>query len=294
MKTNIKLYLFLTLALIGLNSCLSEDPVFDPTGGKMGIVEFGPDIWRTSSSMLYPVKVTTLELVDEIILPVEINVTGWDGVAADVQVTIAIDDEAVRAYNTYHKLNPAYQPLDPSLYEIPTTTLSIPKGQKTAVVNIKLKPRLFDMTKLYAIGVSIKSVTGDSNLQISGNFSTCIYALPVKSPFDGTYNVHYKWITRGGATPPASDVEYDETNVTVKTYGLGVVETQYVGAYYSGTTRYTFNADGTIGVYVDSGGARAVEVFDSHYDTETGNFMVDYSFISPASYRIVETYTKIK
>ncbi|MDR3252361.1 MAG: DUF1735 domain-containing protein, partial [Tannerella sp.] len=279
-------YSVLALALMsfGLSSCLDEDPVFTDNGSH-SIVELVLPA-RTSSTP-YAVKITTLEFVDEILLPIEVNFTGVNGAPQDIQVTLSIDDAIIAKYDPSGET----VALSPSNYEAPSpSTVTIPKGEKKATYIIKLKPRTFDQTKSYALGVKIASASGGT---ISGNYSAGVYSLPIKSPWQGKYDVHYKWVLRGGSKPaPEDDEEYDEEDVELTTAGPGVVQAQYVGAWFSGYTTYTFKPDGTILPFVYSGSARAVEVFSSSYDLDKLVFEVEYSFISPTNYRLIETYTR--
>lgn len=281
-KTTIKYLLTAAIVLIGFNSCLNEDGVFEENGSN-SIVELSLPARTTSTP--YAVKVTTLELVDEILLPVEVNFTGINGAPNDVEVTLAIDDAIIAKYDA----SGSTIALPAANYELPASNkVTIPKGEKKAVYTIKLKPRTFDLTKSYALGVKIVSASSGT---ISGNYSAGVYSLPVKSPWQGKYNVHYKWLIRGGSAP-TTDVEYDETGIELTTVGPGVVQAKYVGAWFSGYTNYIHRPDGTVLPYVYSGIVRAVEVFRSSYNLDNLTFEVEYSFISPANYRIIETYTR--
>ncbi len=281
-KVNIKHWIVIALLLTSFSSCLDEDGVFEENGSH-SIVELSLPARTTSTP--YAVKVTTLELEDEILLPVEINFTGVNGAPGDVEVTLAIDDAIIAKYDE----SGTTIALPTANYELPASNkVTIPKGEKKAVYTIKLKPRTFDLTKSYALGVKIVSASTGT---ISGNYSAGVYSLPVKSPWQGKYNVHYKWLIRGGAVP-TTDIEYDETGVELTTVGPGVVQAKYVGAWFSGYTNYTHRPDGTVLPYVYSGSVRAVQVFSSSYDLDNLTFEVEYSFISPANYRIIETYVR--
>ena len=279
-KIKIKHLIAVAVVLVGLSSCLDEDGVFEENGSH-SIVELSLSA-RTSSTP-YAVKSTTIELEDEVLLPVEVNFTGVNGAPSDVEVTLAIDDNIVLEYDK----TGATTVLPTEYYELPTSNkVIIPQGEKKVVYTIKLKPRLFDPTKSYALGVKIVSTSGGT---ISNNYSAGVYSLPVKSPCQGKYNVHYKWVVRGGE---ATGEEYDKTDIKLKTVAPGVVQAEGVGALYTGYTNYTHQLDGTVLPFVYSGSPRAVEVFRSSYDLENLTFEIEYSFISPANYRLIETYTR--
>jgi hypothetical protein len=274
-------YLFAIFAVTGLSSCLEGEPVFED-GESTGIVELSLPARTTATP--YAVKTTTIEVVDEVELPIEVNYTGVDGAPQDVQVTLAIDDAAIAKYDA----SGATLALPASSYELPSSNvITIPKGQKKAVYTIKVRPKTLDLTKSYALGVKIANASSGI---ISGNYSTGIYSLPVKSPWEGTYDVTYIWHIGGGAG--TEDETYEEKGVVLSTAAPGVVEARYVGYWFNGYTRYTFFPDSSIGVFVYSGSDRTTGVIESHANIDNKTFHVRYWFIAPTSYELEEIYVK--
>lgn len=279
MKRYIQYYLLAAAITVGMSSCLEGDPVFEPDGGPAGIVELALPARTTSTP--YAVKTVTLDVVDIQELPVVVNYTGVNGAPSDVQVTLAIDNEAVAAYGN------GTTALSAENYELPASaTVTIPKGEKTATYIIRLKPKTFDVTKSYALGIKIQNASAGT---ISGNYSTGIYNLPVKSPWQGTYDVHYRWFAGGGFG--TADEEYDETGVALTTAGPGIVEALYVGNWFSGWTHYTINTDNTVDVESFSGGVLATTIIESEADWDNLTFRVRYSFLS-GGYELEETYVR--
>jgi hypothetical protein len=172
MKKQLKYYIIGVLALIGLSACLDEEGVFKENG-SYGIVELA--LPARSTSTPYAVKTTTIAVEDIVELPVEINYTGVNGASQEVQVALAIDDATIAIYDKSGKT----VALPAGSYELPASnTVTIPKGQKTAVYIIKLKPKTFDLTQSYALGVKIVSASAGI---VSGNYSTGIYKLTVQN-----------------------------------------------------------------------------------------------------------------
>jgi hypothetical protein len=224
-----------------------------------------------------------IEVEDAVELPVVVNYTGVNGAPQDVQVTLSLDDAIISTYGGGLTILPA------AYYELPASNVvTIPKGQKKATYTIKLKPKLFDLTKSYALGVKIVSVTAGT---VSGNYSAGVYSIPVKSPWEGNYNVHYKWYAGGGYG--SEDEEYDETEIPLTTAGPGVVEAKYVGVWFGGWTRYTFYPDNTVGIAAFSGSALATTVIESSADPDNLTFKVKWSFPASNGYVLEETYVKI-
>jgi hypothetical protein len=280
MKKIFKYYAVAVLAASGFSSCLDDKGVYEENGSS-GIVELVLPARTTSTP--FAVKTTTIEVEDVIELPVEVNYTGINSAPQDIEVELAIDNDAI----AIHDPTGVTLALPSSNYDLPASNvIVIPKGQKKAVYTIKLKPKTFDLTKSYALAVKIvKSSLG----VVSGNYSTGIYSLPVKSPWEGVYTVNYRWYRGGGY---GSDEEtYTETGVTLLTQGPGILEARYVGYWFSGYTRYTVYPD-AIGVFVYSGSARTTGIVESEVDTDNLTFRVRYWFIAPTSYELEETYTR--
>jgi hypothetical protein len=277
---NIKYYLFAIL-ITSFTSCLEGDPIFED-GGSAGIVEL--DLAARTTSTSYAVRSNVIEVEDAVELPVVVNYTGVNGAPQDVQVTLSIDDAIISTYGG------GLSALPTDYYELPASNVvTIPKGQKKATYTIKLKPRLFDLTKSYALGVKIVSATAGT---ISGNYSAGVYSIPVKSPWEGIYDVHYKWYA--GAGYGTADEEYDETEISLSTVGPGVLEAKYIGVWFSGATRYTFYPDKTVGVAAYNGSTiYATTVIESSADPDNLTFKVKWSFPASNGYVLEETYVKI-
>jgi hypothetical protein len=278
-----KIYFYSAIAILSVfsfNSCLDDEGVYTENGSS-GIVELTLPARTTSTP--FAVKTTTIEVEDIIELPVEVNYTGVNPAPENIEVELAIVDDAIEIYDP----SGTTLALPASNYELPASNvITIPKGQKKAVYTIKLKPKTFDLTKSYALAVKIVRA---SLGVISGNYSTGIYNLPVKSPWEGTYTVNYRWYRGGGYG--SDDETYTETDVTLTTQGPGILQAQYVGAWFSGYTRYTIYPN-AVDVFVYSGSARTTGIIESEVDTDNLTFRVRYWFIAPTSYELEETYTR--
>jgi hypothetical protein len=286
MKRQIKYYILAALAVIGLSSCLEDEGVFKENGSS-GIVEL--QLPARSTSTPYAVKTTTIEVEDIVELPVEVNYTGVNGAPRDVEVQLAIDDAAVSTYSTDGSVIAV--PAD--AYELPASnTVIIPKGQKTAVYTIRLKPKALDLTKSYALGVKIVSASAGT---VSGNYSTGIYRLPIKSPWEGSYNVTIDWEL------PESLADYQqyfpetfETELT--TEGPGIVKSDAIGDLFGGSTYYQFNPDASVTVTFSATTFTGVTIVESHADIDNLTFSHKTSFSHPSygDFVLIEQYEKIE
>jgi hypothetical protein len=164
----------------GLSSCLDEDPVFTDNGSH-SIVELV--IPARTSSVPYPSLITTLDVADEYLLPIEINFTGVNGTPEDVVVEVAIDNSYLGVFDESKQT----VALPTTSYELPSSNrVTIPKGQKRATYTIKLFPRTFDFSESYALGVRIVSTSAGV---VSGNYSAGVYKIVAKNSYDGIYAI---------------------------------------------------------------------------------------------------------
>jgi hypothetical protein len=120
----------------------------------------------------------------------------------DIQVTLAYDPAILGDYNTAN--GTMHEEAPTSLYSVLNQgdsvngyVVTIPKGQTTGYLQLKLKPSDF-LGYDYALGLKIVSVT--SGYIISSNFNTGILAIGVKNEWDGVYDYKGYALRAGDAT----------------------------------------------------------------------------------------------
>lgn len=277
--------LLLSLPLL-LISCLKEEGVFKENGSS-GIVELA--LAARSTSTPYATKSVMIEKEEAAVLPVTVSYTGVNGAPEDVQVTLAVYNAAIG--ELYPDSSVIALPDD--FYELPATgVVTISKGEKTATCAIKVSSNRFDLTKSYALGVKIVAASAGT---ISGNYSTGVYLLPVKSRWEGTYLATYEWIQVGEFSEIFSERMITKTDVKLATVGPETLEAQGLGGVFSGYTRYTFYANGTVKVAASSGADLRVTVVSSQADVEDFTiFTVRYKvLLSAGDLELTETYRRI-
>jgi hypothetical protein len=184
----------LVFAAIGLTSCLDEQEIFDPKASP-NVIEFASNTpIKSPLSAVHPLYVNSFEIKPEgAELPVVISYSGGDVAPTDIEVTITLDEAALARYNDWNnKVNDPgdteadFTMLPANLYNLPTTTVTIPKGERTATVNIKMFTEQFDLTQKYALPLTI---TKASSGILSGNHATAIFSVGAKNKYDGLYSV---------------------------------------------------------------------------------------------------------
>lgn len=190
--------IFAAIVFMGaFSSCLKDDKyALDPSGSN-NVVEFlNLTVPISSYNDKYVEYIPlTLENVPESEFTAGVNYAGPENLAPqDIVVELAPAPAAAE--------EAGYDPLDASLYELPTS-VTIKKGTKSATFQIKVRPSSFDGDLSNALGISI---TSTSYGIISGNVGTVIFSLPVKNVYDGVYRYQTSSNT---ALIPNQDVEVE-------------------------------------------------------------------------------------
>lgn len=125
----------------------------------------------------------TTQVVNDLVY---VNLESGSAAPADILVTLAINSALITAYNTANGTN--IQILSPVLFNIPTLTLTIPKGQRNVQVPINIPSTLtLDPNLLYGVGLTITAVSG--NFKIASNLQNLLVQFSIKNKYDGKYNL---------------------------------------------------------------------------------------------------------
>ncbi len=191
-------YIFLLLAgVVGFSSCVKEDQTLDPKDSTNVIEIFNevPDIIASPTTSTYPLYINTFDAKPGVLqdFSIVVNYTGSGGAPQDISVALELAPDAIVTYNDENGEH--FVALPPSLYTADNWNLTIPKGQKKATMNLKLKTAEFDFSLQYVLAVRIKSASTGT---ISKNYGTMLFSINAKNKYDGIYLME--------ATSPMVDV----------------------------------------------------------------------------------------
>ncbi|WP_257667698.1 DUF7015 domain-containing protein [Parapedobacter tibetensis] len=243
------------------SACLKDDNyALDPSGSQ-NVVEF---LNLTTPISAYNDKYVeyiplTLENVPESEFTAGINYAGPENVAPqDIVVELAAAPEVAE--------EAGYDPLDPSLYVLPTS-ITIKRGEKTARFQVKVRPSSFDGNLSNALAIAI---TSTSYGVISGNVGKVIFSLPVKNIYDGVYRYRTSANT---ALLPNRDVEVELRTIspTRSRLGPGLL------GFYSNQVDYIVDPETNL-VTVEMITLLPIATFpESKYDPETKTFTLRWT-----------------
>ena len=112
-----------------------------------------------------------------------------------VNIKLALDNQVITDYNTVHKT--AFEPLPTSLYTTDALEFTLGAGEFSKVVKLSLDPTKLDLSKKYAIGVTITDAGG---LKIREGKKSAIYQILAENRFDGRYEVTGTMVDFSNAT----------------------------------------------------------------------------------------------
>jgi len=186
-------------------------------------------LYRVFYSRTFPLNVTAINMA------LEVDLTGADVAPSDITVSLGTNTAAYTAFVAGATTNPQ---LPTTTYTMPAT-VTIPKGSRSAVVNLTINSTTLDPTKIYYLPVAITATTYGN---VSGNYGTVIYTLNPANKYDGVYS--YANATTGnygaGITAPAAQlVTYVST---VAATALNQVVTTFLQTpSYASTIIYNFS-----------------------------------------------------
>lgn len=247
-----KILLISTLLVAGLfifNSCLKDDDHDywkDKVSGKMYATVLVPTL---QSKGLQPVAAPdTFSFM--------INIATDKLPTKDITVTMAVNPDAITAYNT---LKGTTFQLFPNI-EILTPTVTIAKGTRTAMIYVKVwGADKLDACSFFMAPIGISSVS--DNIPIAGNMSTYMMSLPIANPYAADYDVVGYRIRPGNPTEPIAAGTVEK----LSTVDCKTVSKVGFGNY----TAYNVSIEVTSDVIV-VGGDNCLKVKATPYDPTTG------------------------
>lgn len=301
------------IALMGISlvACLDDDKyALDPGGTKNVIEFFDPSVPASPVGSIYPVWVTTTEIVEDFEFEQTISYSGPNGNSKNIELTLAVDPLALDEYNEQmDELGGAHFEMMPaSYYEFTDVSVTIPKGEKKVNISILTHPDQFDLTKNFALPVRITSA---SDGILSTHWSVAILAVVVKNKYDGVYDLIDGNIQRNSATGPdpalsgdygdGIEIELATKNGNTNGFafvwrpgsGIAGVDNTQVVIDESTTAAGPTNPAGTNPIAISSVNATMKHIVGepNYYDPATRTFVMNVQWGNAPNTRVVTNFT---
>ena len=216
-----------------------------------------------------------------------VNIASPQPVSQDVTVTLALDPNALTAYNSANGTN--YTMLDPSAYSIPNYKVTITKGSNLSSLPVTIFPNKVDLSKANAIPLKITDASGRI---ISQNFQSVIYGIVVKNKYEGQYHA------TGYFSHPTAPRAIDRDKY-LATINANTNETE-LGDLGTWLMQLTVNADNSI-TMKPTGAANPTAalipgdpVYNNTYDPATKTYKLKYGYPTPGPTRIITEFITLK
>ena len=196
--------------ILSMASCLKDDAVDNHERGVTGTE--GPE-WVSIPKATKPNKVNVVVVesssqVQNLDL-FEVAYDFVDAAKSDITVTLQVDNSTVAT------ANPSYVVLPASAYTFPSTSVTIPAGERlSGAFKIALNTSTLDPKNVYALGIKIAS-TSSPSVKVPSNLGDIVIAFNVKNKYDGKYKLTFK------NYHPTSNPGYTGASTTVELRTVG-------------------------------------------------------------------------
>lgn len=291
MKKKILSSLFLLALLPGmlsLSSCLKDSRFVDFS--KVGALVELPLSAYTGVGKLTP-EALPIQSTPQTI-PVVVNVAAPKALGTPLNVTLAVDQAALDAYNTANAT--AYVQPPAAAVNISSLKVTVPANQHTATLNIEVNTSLLDPSGLYVIPLTIV----DGGGQKISNYKTVLLNVQAKNQYDGTYTiqgyVHRDAdLTLGGPFKSGLTEELSTAGATSVSFNQEWAN----GSVAGGLNPLIATIDPTTNVVTVTSSSNATVTtqtgYNSHYDPATKTFYIAiiWNGTDPAHRSAIDTLT---
>lgn len=236
--------LFVLALTLGFSACTKKDNAYTDdikyAGAKM-----------VSFNNYDGYQKLNLNLADTFInLEFEVKLSNTTATASSpITVNLIKDDAAVSEYSTLNGTSLTPPPI--GSYKIDPAEVVIPRGARTARINVQINTSKFDLSKTTALGLAIASVRGDNaTVHSDMNQTRLVAEFGTLNKYDGVYTVTGSF-EDVGLGPVATSVLPNEVHLITTSATSVTVYRLINGAYTPG---YLFS-NGGAGTYYGNWGA---------------------------------------
>ncbi|MFD2570717.1 BT_3987 domain-containing protein [Spirosoma soli] len=268
------LYVIVAASLTGsLSSCLNDDEHYVDFKNVGAIAEI-------PSSAFYGLEDTRSYLkVAAAADTFDVKVSSPNIPSQDVQISVAIDEAALTAFNAQNDTD--YKILPASLYQLTTPTVTVKAGTRLAPVSFQLNTTSLSFTDNYAIPFVIKTAT--NNVTVSSNYGTKILAIKLRNNYEGTYQATGRFTHPN----PASSRDINKSK-TLASIDETTSQTEYADLGGSGYLMWLkINADNTVTLTPRNGAPTTVQTGVNTYDPATRTFTLNYRYAGAGGDRVI-------
>ena len=277
MKRFFKSSLLLATVAVGLSACLKDTGYTDLFEGKTGsdqpiVSIFGDQSGEHVLGVNFSTALADVEVFS-------LNVGSAQKLSQDVTATVAVNPALLTGTT--------YLLLPTNAYTIPNQTVTIKAGQRDAPFMVKINSSLIDLTKEYALPLSITGATG---ALVASNLKDAVYVIKVNNVYSGAYQA-----TGTFTHPTAGERKINEEKI-LGTIDATTSQAKFADLGGSGWLMWLkVNPDNTV-TLIPKGAASAgtVQFGVNKYDPATKTFTLNYKYVGGGGDRVISETIKKK
>ncbi|GAB3553929.1 BT_3987 domain-containing protein [Spirosoma fluminis] len=274
------LYVIVAASLTGgLSSCLNDDEHFVDFKNVGSVAEI-------PSSAFYGAQDTRSYLkVAAVTDSFDVNIASPTPPSQDIQVTVAVDEAALTAYNARN--GTSFKALPASMYQLLTPTVTVKAGSRLAPIAFQLNTTSLSFTDTYAIPFVIKSAT--NGVVVSSNYGSKILAVVPRNNYEGNYQ------STGTFNHPTAGARAINRPKTLSSIDETTSQTEYADLGGSSTMWLKINADNTVTIIPKGTSAAAtIQSGVNTYNPTTRTFTLNYRYAGAGGDRVItETIRRV-
>jgi len=215
----------------------------------------------------------------------DVNIASPSTFSQSIDVTVGIDAVALAKYNAdayaADTNRIALEVLPTTAYAFVNTTATIPAGKRLGTIAINFYSDKIDLTKSYALPISIKTAT--NGVVVSSNYSTKIVAVKIKNIYEGIYTAI------GTFTHPINGPRKINRQKTLQTVNGNTVSTEFGDLGGAGwTMSLVVNADNTVTLIPTGSSNKGATQFGvNQYDPIKKTFTLNYQYSGGGGFRVI-------
>lgn len=268
------------LSLMALSSCLKDKDfdahkfgIKDPGGSPVGVG------FPQSANRINTTSVENSDAAQTFQVAL-VNLLSDAPADKDIHVVLELNPQLIAQYNAAN--DPDVLELPNGSFSLPSTTVVIPAGQRTATLTLAIPnaKNQLDITKGYALGLRIKEVQ-EQGVVVADNQRNILVGIAIKNQYDGIYSLRGYTLRLGDA---AKTGHFEGEEMPLLTVGAASVS-------FADQTLWADRTEISIGepqLAIDvvtnkvnitsSGGAMNLPGYDSRYDPATRTFYLGFTW----------------
>lgn len=260
---------------LSLTGCLNDDEHYTDFKNVGAIAEIPSTAYASAGVLQNRSYLQQTAVVDSF----DVNIASPQPPTQDVQVTVALSQSALAAYNNAN--GDTYTVLPASLFQLITPTVTVKAGQRLASVKYQINTSSLKFTDHYALPFQITSAS--AGVTVSGNYATKVIGVVLRNNYEASYTSTGFFTHPNPASSRAISRQKDLTSIDATTS-----ETEFADLGTGYLMWLRVNADNTVTVIPKgSSSATTSSAGVNKYDPTTKTFTLNYKYAGAGGDRVI-------